>query len=433
MKGKRNVLTQRLLIVKVGARGLQNTKFCALLLFSVMIVGIFTLSPTFSSLMNTVVINSIGKISLSKITANSGSASDIQAAVNVVEAAGGGTVYIPSGTFYWNNETVNSYGGINIIGASYAGCGSHPTWTPYTATTILHNNKVAPFETMINVDGSNHKPFRISGIQFEGTVPSYDMDNGGGAIGIAKEAIDFRVDHCTFINFPGVAVIASNTFTGTMRGVIDHNTIDNPYKVVNGGGMWAYGVVVQGLGWAWDLDINHFLGKYETAPTGFPIVYIEDNVFSRCRHCVSSNQGAWYVARYNKMIDEIPPNYGSIDVHGTAGGGSPGGRGLEAYNNTIIGTVNYTSAQAFWMRGGGGVIFNNTMQNILYGVTLAADAPGTPYQVKDLYIWGNTMDRGTLILNNYAGYTENVDYFLSAKSGYTPYPYPHPLTLEATP
>jgi len=405
-----------------------------------MIMGILTLSPTFSSLMNTVVIESTGKISLFSITAKSGSPEDIQTAVNTVAAAGVGTVYVPAGTFHWNNQTVNSIGGVNIIGTGLAGNnGSSSGWLSNTASTILHNDYPAPFNPMLDIDGSNGKPFRISGIQFEGNVTSSNDDVVGSAVAIHNAAIDFRVDHCTFIDFPQTGIIAANTGTGTMRGVIDHCTFDNPYKDVYGtpgqpgtGGMWGYGIIVQGLGWAWDLDIDHFLGKYETASSGFPILYIEDNVFSRCRHCVASNQGAWYVARYNKISEERPHNFGSIDVHGSAGGDSPGGRGLEAYNNTIVGSAGYDAAQAFWIRGGGGVIFNNTMQNILYGVTLAADAPGTPYQVKDLYIWGNTMDRGTLI-NNYAGYTENVDYFLYAKSGYTPYPYPHPLTLEATP
>jgi hypothetical protein len=75
------------------------------------------------------------------------------------------------------------------------------------------------------------------------------------------------------------------------------------------------------------------------------------------------------------------------------------------------------------------------MQNIEYGVYLGKDNPNNTYWVKDLYIWGNFMDRGTLIYN-YGNYTENIDFFLRAPSleldgfSYTPYPYPHPLTQE---
>lgn len=97
-----NILIQKSRIVKGRAGGLQSTKFCALLLFSVMIVGLFALSPTFSSLMNSVVVNNVGIISLLSITAKSGSPLDIQTAVNAMGAAGGGTVYIPAGNFTFN-------------------------------------------------------------------------------------------------------------------------------------------------------------------------------------------------------------------------------------------------------------------------------------------------------------------------------------------
>ncbi len=404
---------------RVDAKELRKESLLFRLLVLFMFIEMISLPLAFSSLTSSTTIKSTGSISPPKEeVAKSGSAKDIQAAVDAMAALGGGTVYIPSGTFFFNDETVSIPGGVNVIGQ---GSGS----------TILHENKTAPFNRMFQVDGSNGKSTRISGIRFEGNVTSSEDSVNGIAIGIDK-AIDFRVDHCIFMNFPQMAIYVGNTITGTTRGVIDHNIFDNPYKDTYGGGMWAYGIVINGQAWSWDNSIDSFLGKYETAPSRFPIVYIEDNNFSRCRHAIASNQGAWYVARYNIIREERPKNFGSIDVHGSAGGGSPGGRGLEAYNNTIIGSVGYDAAQAFWIRGGGGVIFNNTMQNILYGVGLYKDVDNPLYYVKDLYIWGNNINGGALI-NNYAGYTEGVDYFLSVKSGYTPYPYPHPLTLEATP
>jgi len=419
-------LFYRIPVIRFDVKQMRIKKLLAILLASVILAAVFTLSPAISSLMNYVIIESGGRIELggSVVTASSGSAEDIQEAVDLVRATGG-TVYVPAGTFYWNSETVNSVDGVNIIGA---GGGSNGT--------ILHNNKAAPFDPMFVIDGSNHKPFRISGIRFEGTVTSSNDDVDGSAIQISSEALDFRVDHCTFINFPNEAIGVFNFATGTIQGVIDHNIIDNPYKDVYGG-LWAYGIVIAGQYANWDEDITHFLGKYETAPSGFPIVYIEDNHFSRCRHAIASTQSAWYVARYNVIDDERPENFGSVDVHGASSPTTPGGRGLEAYNNTIIGTAGYDSAQAFWIRGGGGVIFNNTMQNILYGIGLFREEY-VPSQVEDLWIWGNNMDGGTLI-NNYGEYEENVDYFLRAPNQgqdgftYTPYPYPHPLTVETKP
>jgi hypothetical protein len=161
-------------------------------------------------------------------------------------------------------------------------------------------------------------------------------------------------------------------------------------------------------------------------------MYIEDCTFKRTRHAIAGNGGGFYIVRHCTFTDPDPYNFGQLDVHGGIGGGGIGGRGLEAYNNTIVGAEGYDASQAFWLRGGGGVVYNNTMQNIWYGVGLySEDGQQQKCKLHDLWVWGNSMDRGTLI-NNAGGFTQNVDYFLYAKSGYTPYPYPHPLTLDST-
>lgn len=381
-------------------------------------------------------------MAMNEVTAQSGSAVDIQAAVNYVAGAGGGTVHIPPGTFYWNNETVTIPGGVNVIGASPAGTNGYPSFTHNNASTILHNNAVQVggqhgLNDMFFIDGSNGKSTRISGIQFESLVASSnDATEIGYAIHVSNGAQDFRVDHNTFINFTDAAIFVENYDGLTERGVMDHNVIDNPYKDILGG-IWGYGIIVVGTRppyVAWDSNIDNFLGKYDTAPNNYVVAYIEDNHFSRCRHAIASNQEAWYVARYNLMDNERPTNYHYVDVHGTSGSVFPGGRGLEAYNNVIFGSAGYD--KAIGVRGGGGVLFNNTFQSISVGITLWNEsALGSPdyAQVHDLYIWGNA-GATTLIDPNGegtgTGYLQNVNYFLYAKPNYTPYPYPHPLTLQ---
>ena len=77
--------------------------------------------------------------------------------------------------------TVTSVGGINIYGAGKAGCSGYSGYVQNQAQTILHQDMTAPFPTMIVVNGANHKPFKISGIQFEGTVdPTNDNVVGIG-------------------------------------------------------------------------------------------------------------------------------------------------------------------------------------------------------------------------------------------------------------
>ena len=419
---------------------MQNTKFCALLLLSLMIVGIFTISSTFSSLMSDVIIKSTGKISTTEVTAKSGSPEDIQTAVDTVEAAGGSTVYIPEGKFYWNGETVEIPGGVNIIGAGPAGCDGHPNFNNYTAKTILHNNATPPFNCMFYIDGSNHKPTRISGIQFEATGPVRNDDAGtvsATAIRAVKEITDLRVDHCTFINFCQISVTLRNTNTGTASVVVDHCVVNNPYKLESGSWIWAYGFYPGGTAYYWNdntAPITDFLGKYPVK-TGYPVMYVEDCKFSLCRHAVDAIQGAWIVARYNYIDHPYQTNYGQLDIHGSGDGSWPSGRGFEFYNNIVVGEPG-NFAELTWLRGGGGVVFNNSFSmSSGYAIGLyREECPQEPDEVlHNVWIWNNTVSGGAL-LHNAGGFTEDVDYFLRSPNQaldgftYTPYLYPHPLT-----
>ena len=350
------------------------------------------------------------------VTATTGTPSDIQTAVDVVISNGGGTVYIPSGTFNWNGETVNLIGGVNIHGM---GVGS----------TILLQQDPAPHPVMFKINGSNGRQTRITGIEFRGLVTSSN-DNVAPAGAIRSEnAVDFRIDHCKFIDFPNVAVsISSGASPLGTRGVIDHNVFTNPYKLTYGG-IWGYGIIVGSTDYSTsELDITKFLGKYETAPTNFPVVYIEDNSFSYCRHSVASNQRGWYVARYNTITQARPTNYGQLDVHGSSSRGW-GGRGLEAYNNIVDGN-GIVGSSAFAIRGGGGVIYDNDLINESFGIFIVTDQANPMYPMADLYIWGNSRNDYD---NSNSVYEENVHFFIReptlALDGftYTPYVYPHPL------
>jgi len=412
---------------------LQNTKFYATLLVLVTLAGILSFSFAGTPLMDSIFIKGKGQISTTECWANSGSPEDIQAAVDSVVAIGGGTVYIPEGEFAFDidpNKTYNGraigvliFGGVSVIGAGKDG-------------TILRQTVNPPTDSkMFYVDGQNGKPVRISGIEFMGHVDlsSYDTpQEGEDAItqrGVSLLRVtDFRVDHCSFVDFAGSAIVVSNYREpfGVNRGVVDHCDFDNPYKDLYGGS-WGYGVTVGGTG-LWDewKDIDHYLGKYDGVND---IVYIEDCNFSRTRHAVASNMGGFYVVRHCRFTEPRKVNFAPIDVHGLAGYDGPGGRGLEAYDNEIVGVSGVSPA--FWIRGGGGVIYNNIIRDCNEGVGLNKEGDITENWVHDLWIWGNNMNTGTLLVDH-DDYTENVDYFLSGKS-YTPYPYPHPLTLEAYP
>lgn len=481
MKERQNILAQRLRGAKAGSRGgLQNRKLCALLL-SAMIVGILALYPAFSSLMNAVVITNTAEISLSVITAKSGSPSDIQAAINAVVSAGGGTVYVPAGTFTFN-PPMNGTGvtipfttvPINIIGA---GIGQ----------TILQETTFSQFSTMFVRSGSQGytgAAVRISGISFVGLVLTTNLHTGitddwntQGNVGISIECTqDFRIDHCSFQNFCSAAITTDDNTGGTSklvdRGVIDHCSFDNPYRDAcqphNATGLYyavgGYGVIVIGDYESWDTNIADYLGNYyQTAttnssncPTGIygevvpQPIYIENCNFSRCRHAISANGGGFYVARYDYFQQALYPQ---CDMHGNAGNGF-GTRADEVYSCIFnLTDESYSDGQdgAGNDRGGGGVFWNNTViLNPSYNTAtfeLQNDGESYPYDVEQYYLWNNTAmwTNGTLVsfnskITNSGGYVQNVNYFLFAPNGtnangltgpssYTPYTYPLPLTL----
>lgn len=392
------------------------------------------------------------------VSAASGSAADIQAAVNLLGSLGG-TVHIPAGTFYWNGGQVTIHGGINIIGASLAGVSGHESnYTRYTATTILHNNAIPPNNPdMFVIDGSNGLSSRISGIQFEMTPPAVDgsLDSG---VAIATTMLkNFRIDHNSFIDFSANAVwIDSNSGNigsqYSSYGVLDHNYVDNPSKVNNlwqwGNGFYSRGNYKPSFN-NWDSNIAHFAGVYGAVPMT-TIMYVEDNRFVRVSQSVDGIQGSWNVVRYN-LFEQGEMCWGDVDLHGSADTWY-GARGMEVYNNTFSGTTGYLGYSpqdlgGIRLRGGSGLFFDNTFtytKPSTYQHAIVLDdwelqAYGNTFPMTNIhqtYIWGTNPITNCALLRAAQG-TQNVDYFLRAPSQaqdgftYVPYQYPHPLTLNS--
>jgi hypothetical protein len=171
-------------------------------------------------------------------------------------------------------------------------------------------------------------------------------------------------------------------------------------------------------------------------------VYVEDNYFEGNRHNIASNNGSVYVFRYNKVVGtDAAKDYAMTDAHGRSS--SPrGSRSFEIYNNAYSTRLSSgLQRSAVGIRGGDGVIFNNTAPaSISRTVELMVEGFGCgtypgPDQSRSVYIWNNSA-------NPQNGYTTNGiantcpaslglnrDYFLSPKPGYTPYTYPHPLRV----
>jgi hypothetical protein len=377
-----------------------------------------------------------------------------------------GNVYIPAGTFS-DNYTMHPVvipAGINVYGASPWGCQSHTaSWTPNTGTTILNDTDLPTsthtYGNMFLVDGYNTKKYTsvtIANIEFIGgnvSSAANENSNAGSAISISQN-YNFTITNCTFINWcnqaVGISANDGNNETSTCYGVLSNCVFDNPYKN-NGGGnyVWGYGVIVGGNVMydgsgnqvsghsAWISNASAYFGYYGPM-AGSSIVYIEDCHFSNGRHNFDATGGGYFCARFN-LLGTPACDYtaAAVDVHGAA---FPSGRGMEAYNNTIIGAVNNLSpwGTTYWsmavdLRGGSSLIFNNTFTcNTNSANNYFLDLTTGDYvsylgmmNISSTYIWGNTYTNCTFSTVD-SGIVQNRDYFLYAMPTYTSNTYPEP-------
>jgi len=396
---------------------------------------------------------------MADIWANSGSPQDIQLAVDQAQA--GDNVHVPEGDFVFNPNDAPSGQGVQILGGvNVFGAGKDKT-------ILRQTRRVVGNIPMFSVDGRNGLRPRISGFTFK----AYTVDEveGYSATGVTMYCCkNFRVDHCKFIDFnnfeiyTGVYTVAVKQEDGVYQyywnwGVVDHCDFDLPYKDTIGGS-WGYGVGVFGPGRAdaWLYNLSDIIGQFPETPPKCALyqwnpstsqydlidpyggkyfrwfVYIEDCTFSRCRHAIASNSGAFYVARHCTF--QQPRPYPLVDVHGAGDIDWWGGRGAEIYDNTLD-VNNIVGPSAIDYRAGGGAVFNNVIKNTSYGVRLSRDFQTTQFYVKDLWIWNNTFQNVGTQIHDYWGntYTENIDYFLRERPSYAPYIYPHPLVSGETP
>jgi len=397
-------------------------------------------------------ISNVGTISTSTLLAKSGSAQDIQTAVNTAAATGISNVYIPAGNFNFVEvgvpwTTVNIPAGINVFG-------DPTTKNASGQVTQWKTNLLMPYDVpgppdnpatwfTINGNGNPNKHSRFSDIQLIGYRYYNNTSNTvHTALNIAN-VVDFRIDHCSFQDTTGGIWVGGDGNVPSC-GVIDHCRLVNSRVFVSS---WVYDCDVgYGVGMAramaggttiWESNIDNVLGKYLNYS-----IYIEDCYFSKWRHCTSSNDGQHVVFRHNIVADDAA--YASCDAHGSyAESTHPnrvGTRAYEIYDNQFL-TPNSGMSDspgvklAIHIRGGGGVIFNNTVKDHIQFIWLSNDAGNEDFvpqcKTHDLWIWNNNLVNVTYTDPQVQSpdIVQNQDYYLSAKLGYTQYVYPHPLTL----
>lgn len=368
------------------------------------------------------------------INAASCSQSDVQTAID--SAVSGDIVVVPSGICAWTSPiTIPHSKKITLQGAGM-------------------NNTIITRSSNGTVLDLGRSGSRVTGFGFK---------NGG----ILVDGYDFRIDHCSMAFdtwYNGIVVQSRNIYPAKIpTGVIDNCNFTNMRVLVNGSNYMLYENGAQHGLWASALN----LGSAEA-------VYIENNIFTNGTNAVDGNYGGRYVFRYNTLNDTM------IEAHSVQGY-NRAIRKWEIYNNTIN-QVSRSMWTPFFLRGGTGVVFNNTINGVWTSPTITLDNvrsctscstsgkcdgtsswdgnelgkggypcrdqigrstdqwlwtsqnPYPPQALEPAYFWNNkhgVNDVGVYVHNcdaNRNHIQQNRDwYFNVAKPGYKPYTYPHPL------
>ncbi len=395
------------------------------------------------SIMAAVIIGFVISAEVHAATINAGSCSqaNTQAAIN--SAASGDTVNIPAGSCTWNTTvTIPSTKRIALQGAGID-------------LTVITFSTAGGTAFDLSKSGSRLTGFTLR----EGSI--------------LVDGSNWRIDHCKlqFSSWSdGIAARSIDTVNGLHpTGVIDHCVLNNMRVLVTGTNFGLNENGTQHAMWARPLG----LGSNNA-------VFVENCTFNGVNdsiNAIDANYGGRFVFRYNTLNDIY------VEAHSVQGN-NRAARSWEIYNNTF----NQVS-KAMWvpmfLRGGTGVVFNNTLTGAWTDPRIALDnvrdcesretsgkcdgsspwdgnQPGgsgypcrdqigrstdsylwtasNPYPPQTLdpaYAWNNKLGANDVPFfhhNNCANHIQlGRDYYNTVKPGYTPYTYPHPLIQGWTP
>jgi hypothetical protein len=367
------------------------------------------------------------------VPATSCAAEAVQSAIN--SASIGATILVPAGNCTWTTAvSIPNDKKITLQGAGP------------TATVITRS----PSGRVVNMNQSGS---RVTGFTFNSGTINVDGD-------------DWRIDHNRFTamrTFFDSILVRGDRANTHPRGLIDHNEFLGGARVavIGWSNLAAHAI------WAQPLGLGAQSGQK---------VFVEDNTFtySVWSGVFDTNYGGRFVFRHNTVTN------GYVEVHSLQQGRAS--RSWEIYDNTFA-QSGVSLWAPFFIRGGTGVVYNNNVtgawgdpsiivDNVRsfdtgndYGMCSGASpADGNelsngwpcrdqigrstdqslwttqnpyPSQTSDpAYFWNNTANGNAMTVtvhNNTAAWIRSGrDFFNNTqRPGYSPYPYPHPLTQQS--
>jgi len=356
---------------------------------------------------------------------------------------------------------------------STGGSGTWKSWTfLYPPTTTISNSTANNVSLSLANTGTAY--IQVSGIHFtKGSAAAGDSTrhitiDGNGAGGATAIVYDSRfsgdMDHTRIRAVNGLWFRNSHD-CGLYSGLGDNSDGTEALQFKGEGETWSWTAGTNSMGM---LDstgrTNFYVEDCYFAGHAVKVIDFDDHARTVVRHCIFDQSG---------MVSHGPDSsdYGArhFEIYGNTFLCSPAG-GIDQDRNTY--NINWW----LWIRGGSGVIASNAIDQLTgtswwgsrrsfrmmcenygrnagpYACTTNYPSPhmpgwgynGTGNQLDPIYIWGNT---GTapeaspyVTVENYSGdnmcaspvlstdnILENREYYLSAKSGWTPFTYPHPL------
>jgi hypothetical protein len=258
-------------------------------------------------------------------------------------AKDGDTVLLPEGTAVWKKGW-NAGHGAKMKAITIQGAGIDKT--------IIRTDTKAGGDKAFAITGVEGKPFRITGITFDGTgLPT--AGTWAGEVIIGGNCKNFRVDHCKFLNINQMMTISGDTC-----GLIDHcYFLPLEYK----GGL-AQTIMCMGPGKvAFTRPLT--LGTDKA-------VYFEDNEARFSPEVVEATgnnpwivpyHGARAVIRHNKIINT------QLEIYRLRPG-AYGSQSCEVYDNLFSAEgAKQGRPQGFiFVAGGVAMVFNNTVTGTTY-------------------------------------------------------------------